>query len=98
MKKDTRSLKKGYNRLYSAVREIVNKEDPIGLIEMEAPSDEYDPEINAVLRKLRPSESVESLQAMIHAVFVEWFGADVAGGRERYRSIAEQIKALKDAP
>ena len=89
---------KSYNHLSSGVLGIANKEDPTRLVERRVLASEYDPEITAIVPKLRSCRTVESLESVIHAVFVEWFGAEVAGPRERYRSIAEQIKALKDMP
>ncbi len=94
-KENAKILKEEYRRLHSALREIVNKEDPIGLIGMGAPADEYDPEISAILPKIKECKSVESLQTMIHAVFVKWFDKETASPRGRYRSIAEQVFALK---
>ncbi len=96
MKKDIGSLKKKYGQLYYDLREILNKEDPIGLIEIGAPDDEYDSEISTILPKLKPCISVEELQAMIHAEFVKWFDENIAGPLERYRRIAKQVKALKE--
>ena len=61
---------------------------------MGAPADEYDPEISAILPEVTSYRSVESLQTMIHAVFVKYFGAETTGPRERYGSIAAQIDAL----
>ena len=72
-KEDAKTLKAKYRQLHRAVREIVNKEDPIGLIGMGAPAEEYDPEISAILPKVRSCKSVDSLQTKIHAVFAKWF-------------------------
>lgn len=93
--KDAKFHKQEQTRLHAAVREILNKEDPIGLIAMGAPADEYEPEISTILAKVGSCKSVRSLQTMIHAVFAEWFDAKTAGPCGRYRSIAEQVFGLK---
>lgn len=54
---------------FLAVRAVVNREDPVGLLYMGAPEDEYDPEV-ADLIKWREAATAEQ----ISAVFLRWFG------------------------
>src|SRR3954447_2434194 len=54
---------------FLASRAVVNEVDPVGLIEMGAPADEYDPEIEDLIkrRELVTAERVAE-------VFIRWFG------------------------
>lgn len=63
---------KRYDDALAAVRHVVNKHDPEGLLELGAPRDEYDPEVSdlvrLVLREAPPNE-VEIIE-----VWNRWFG------------------------
>lgn len=54
---------------FLAVRAVVNGEDPVGLIAMGAPDDEYDPEIEDLITWRGPV-SPESVAEVFH----RWFG------------------------
>jgi len=55
---------------FLAVRAVVNREDPIGLIAMDAPEDEYDPEVEDLVKWRRPVTA-----ARVAEVFLHWFGS-----------------------
>lgn len=84
-------------RLHAAVREILNREDPIGLIGIGAPADEYDPELREILPKVKECKSVESLVTMIHAVFVKWFDKETAGAREISFYCSKSVRVEENA-
>jgi DNA-binding transcriptional ArsR family regulator len=73
------------------IRELVNAWDPIGLIALEAPEDEYDPEVRAIYRVLRSGkgQSAEELSRRIAAILKEFFGAKLVG--ESCSDVAESI-------
>jgi hypothetical protein len=54
---------------FLAVRTVVNREDPVGLLCLGAPEDEYDPEV-ADLIKWRKAVTAEQ----VSSVFLRWFG------------------------
>ena len=54
---------------FLAARIVVNREDPVGLLGMGAPEDEYDPEVRDLVKW---REAVTADQ--VHAVFSRWFG------------------------
>lgn len=54
------------------VRDLINTEDPIGLIAMGAPEDEYDPEIEDLIKWREPVSS-----EAVAEVFLRWFGSGV---------------------
>ncbi|MDF2442557.1 MAG: hypothetical protein JWR01_760 [Subtercola sp.] len=78
---------------FADISRILFEADPVG-INFSTNSDEYDPEASAILAKLGSVDSVASLQACVHSVFVEWFDASLAGPVGRYENIAQDIWAL----
>jgi hypothetical protein len=53
---------------FLAVRRVLNREDPIGLLRMGAPDDEYDPEIRDLIKWRTPVTADQ-----VSAVFLRWF-------------------------
>lgn len=56
------------------LRQLVNQWDPIGLISMGAPEDEYECVVGPVLRMLESSESPGAISSYLEAEFAEHFG------------------------
>lgn len=65
-----------YREALAAVREVINRIDPIGLIEMGAPEDEYDPEAADLVCLVMRSDAFG--EAEVDAVWSRWFGDDYA--------------------
>jgi broad specificity phosphatase PhoE len=80
-----------YVRLRAAVSDILRATDPIGLIASGAPADEYDPEIDTLLPRLREAESADDALRLVHEGFVRWFGPEQAGPLERYQEVAQRV-------
>ncbi len=83
--------KKRYRHLRAVVSEAINRADPMGLLGFGSPADEYDPEVGTVLPRLGSASSSEDVAVILHEEFGRWFGADQAGGRERYDRAAREI-------
>ena len=83
-------LKNRFRWAYQRVSEILFAEDPIG-ISFESNRDEYEPEVGAILPRLRTCKGVEDVRKVVHEEFVKWFGASAAGASEKYRKIARRI-------
>jgi hypothetical protein len=76
---------------FLAVRTVVNREDPIGLLRMGTPDDEYDFEVRDLI-KWRAAVTADQ----VSAVFLRWFensgkipsdmAARIAGGINQARS------------
>ena len=81
--------------LQEEIKNIINKYDPIGLFKMDCPLNEYDPEINKILPIIQEATSIEALQEKVYAVFVEMFFEDIAGPKENYRKLSENLYSLK---
>src|SRR5882672_1942807 len=85
------SLKAAYGSVYLAVSRLLREADPIGLIAMGAPDDEYDPEVSTILPRLREANAAVDVQRIVHEEFVRWFDADIAGPITDYADVAERI-------
>lgn len=83
-------LKKDYRELYQSVSEILFRHDPIG-INFETNDDEYEPEVDTILPRLKSCSSVEDVLTVIHEEFTNWFDEDMAGGKSRYEEIAKEV-------
>jgi len=77
--------------LAEAVARAIDESDPIGLLAMGAPPDEYDPEVRTILPRLSGASGVEDVLVILHDEFSRWFGADKAGPRQAYEAAASQI-------
>ncbi|WP_339147161.1 MULTISPECIES: DUF1871 family protein [unclassified Sutcliffiella] len=62
---------------YISVKEVIDEWDPIGLLSMGCPEDEYDPEIRDIVRLLCDIKSVNELAVGINKVFIKWFEEDL---------------------
>jgi len=56
---------------FLAVRAVVNEEDPVGLIAMDCPEDEYDPEVEDLIKWREPVTPEH-----VAEVFIRWFGPE----------------------
>ena len=83
-----RALKKRFATLYDEVLAIITSHDPIGIADI---PDEYEPEVDTILPRLEQAHSESELRRIIHAEFVQWFGAKVAGPEARYGKAAGEI-------
>ena len=66
--------------------------DPVELIKMGRPRDEYEFEAKALVNKIPKAKTQAELSRMLYLEFLNLFGcADVIGPRDRYDRIAEDI-------
>lgn len=89
-RKRQKALKATHGRLYSEVSRLFREDDPIGLIRIGAPDDEYDVEVSTILPRLREAQSAAEVQKLVHEEFVRWFDPDTAGPITRYAEVAEK--------
>ena len=85
-------LKEEFEGLYDRVAAILFEVDPIG-INFEHNNDEYEPEVDTILPRLRSCVSADDAKQVIHEEFVRWFGAESAGSAHAYSKIAERVWA-----
>lgn len=77
------------------IREVLNRRDPQGFIKLGAPADEYDLEARLIFTMIEHSEHRLLTKEMIHRivfdVFVETFGLMIAGDKQSYSDVADDI-------
>ena len=55
------------------IKSVVDKADPIGLLGMYCPADEYDSEVEMIFSRIQKGMSADEIAKVIHAVFLEMF-------------------------
>ena len=80
-----------YQHLAAVVGRAIDEADPIRLLEIGAPGDEYAPEIGTILPRLATVEHLEDVTTVLHEEFLRWFGHGVAGPRDAYEAPARRI-------
>ena len=75
---------------FLAVRALVNAEDPVRLIALDCPEDEYDAEIEDLV-KWRTEVTAEQ----VAEVFLRWFGEDGAMPEDMASRIASGINEAR---
>lgn len=80
---------------YELLKQIINEEDPIGLIDYDTPEslNEYDSELREIFKKEITLLNSKDLAQWIHKVFKEFFNDDLAKGEEKYKRIANKFIA-----
>src|SRR5438067_6579543 len=79
------------DRLRAVVAQAINAADPIGLLAHGAPADEYSPEIDTIVPRLKDAQTTRDCQDILHEEFVRWFSADIAGSRVAYENLATDL-------
>ena len=80
-----------FRPLRKAVAAAIADADPIRLLQLGAPGDEYDQEVAAILPGLKHASSVEDVCRIIRGEFARRFGEDIAGPPERYLDASAAI-------
>ena len=88
-----RRLRAEYEALFDSMAALLFRYDPIG-INCEVNTDEYQPEVETILPKLRSCHSADDVLRLVHAEFVRWFDPGTAGPSDRYEGIAAEIWEL----
>ena len=85
------AAKKEYGRLFDTVSGILFQHDPIG-INFDHNTDEYEPEVETILPRLKGCNSADDTLNVIHEEFQKWFNGD-AGPKKKYAQASEEIWA-----
>jgi hypothetical protein len=86
---DLDTIRNKYGYKFSELREIVNNNDPTGLISMGAPIDEYEPEVKTIIVQLDNTNDENEVLDLVFSEFEKWFGD--AGRKENYLKLANDI-------
>ena len=89
-----KAMKTRHQVLVAAVVRAIKEADPIGLLEVGAPTDEYAPEIGTIVPRLASVERSEDVATLLHEEFIRWFGDGTAGPRHVYEASARRIWCL----
>lgn len=81
--------------LIEKISEIVNTHDPLYLLKMGCPSDEYNPEIERILPALEEARNKKELHNKVYKIFIEMFDKDMIGPKKDYKQMSEEIFELK---
>ena len=92
LREERGALSAAYKRLLAEISSILFRHDPIG-INFDDNTDEYDPEAGTILPRLRPDTSIEQLTTIVHEEFVRWFDREIAGPKDKYSAMAEDIQS-----
>ena len=59
------------------VKSVVDKADPMGVLGMCCPADEYDSEVEMIFARIRNGMYADDIATVIHAVFLEMFSESI---------------------
>ena len=91
MDDDKRAAKEAYEALYAEVRAILNRHDPVYLIALGCPEDEYEPEVGTILPRLKEASDVVGVQNVLREEFVGWFGEVGMFTFEQFEPVAVEV-------
>ncbi|HIG64807.1 MAG TPA: hypothetical protein EYQ43_04465 [Methyloprofundus sp.] len=85
-------LKQQYGQLYDEISSILFRHDMVK-INFEDNTDEYDPEVDAILPRLNEAVNKEDVANIIYEEFIDYFGEDVIKpkGHTGYMAMADEI-------
>lgn len=87
-------LRNEHPQLFSELTAILARHDPVDLVSIGAPEDEYEPEVGTILPRLREAKSVADVQHILCDEFDQWFGASTPKmTREDFLPVAEEVWA-----
>jgi hypothetical protein len=86
-----RRVRAEYGKLFDSITAILYRHDPIGITFENPNTDEYEPEAETILPRLRSCHCADDVLHAVHAEFVRWFGSGTAGPSEHYKEIASEV-------
>jgi hypothetical protein len=85
-----RRLQKEYGVFYRAVSDILFRHNVMDL-DGKRNTGDYDREVDLLLLRIGEAENLDTLQSILHQVFVNAFGEENCGARDRYAGCAVEI-------
>lgn len=77
------NFKQEYGWFYEALVRLLARADPMNLVKMGAPEDEYELEVDVILQGLNEARSPGDLGQIIYDAFVDCFGSSFAAPAEQ---------------
>jgi|GEM_PF-1859627 len=91
---DLDSVKSSHGNRFLELSSIINRHDPIGLLKIGAPEDEYEPEVKTIIVQLDEDMNEQQVHDLIYLEFLRWFEDEsTAGPKESYKELATDIHA-----
>jgi hypothetical protein len=89
---------KQFKSRFFELEEIINKHDPVMLIALGCPRNEYDPEVKTIIVQLDSINTVGDIQDLVYKEFHRWFGdMPVIDKKESFQELAEDIYKWKNS-
>lgn len=86
------TVKSNYGDNFAELRSIINRHDPIGLLKIGAPKDEYEPEVKTIIVQLKTEMTEKQVHDLIYQEFLRWFEDESAAGKkDSYKELAKDI-------
>jgi hypothetical protein len=82
--------------LRAAVRAIIDAADPVGLLAIGAPADEYEWEVNDLVALVRSGKKPTSRR--VRAILRRWFGKRTRISRATVAQIADGLAGISQRP
>jgi len=88
----TDSVKKEYGEKFNQLLTIINKHDPINLIKIGAPVDEYNSEVKTIIIQHKNMTTEQQVHDLIYQEFLRWFNYEgVVGPKDSYKELAADV-------
>ena len=85
-----KTLKLEQPEFFKVVSDLMFKHDPMTFNTV-VNYDEYDPEAGTVISRLETATNQDDVATILHEEFIEWFGEGIAGDRDSYIALAQDI-------
>lgn len=77
---------------------LLLRHDPVGLVKMGVPADEYEPESRLILERMKPTATSVELASLAREVFVEMFDEDLIEiDQAAFSKLGEELSILLSA-
>ena len=92
---DVESVRTKHGDKFMELRTIINRHDPIGLLDIGAPEDEYESEVKTIIVQLDRNMTEQQIHDLVYGEFMRWFDNDAstAGPKKAYKELAKDIYA-----
>jgi hypothetical protein len=90
-KLDKGAMENKADKKVQLLKKIINKSDPIGLLDMGTPKDEYESEIRQIAAGLDKCNNENDVTELVYGIFVKMFDEEIAGDKGKYKQIAKII-------
>ncbi len=77
--------------LKQQVSDALRSADPMGLIKLGAPSDEYQSEAHSITRRLGLTRCLEDVLTIVYEEFQKWFAPMSVGEPKHYLEVSRSI-------